>query len=68
MALYSIAAHHFHANAALVRFVAIAIHGLLHNLFSSHATHDTGMVESLADCLLPLIAFTSSLLMLMRTR
>ena len=38
MTLYSIAAHHFLAHAALVRFVAIAIHGLLDSLLSSHAT------------------------------
>ena len=38
MTLYIIAAHHLLANAALVRFVAIAIHSLLDDLLSSCAT------------------------------
>ena len=38
MTLYIIATHHLLANAALVRFVAIVIHGLLDNLLSSCAT------------------------------
>ena len=34
MTLYIIATHHLLAHAALVRFVAIAIHGLSDNLLS----------------------------------
>ena len=40
MTLYIIATHHLLAQAALVRFVAIAIHGLLDNLLSSHPTRN----------------------------
>ena len=38
MTLYIIATHHLLAHAALVRFVAIDIYGILDSLLSSHAT------------------------------